>query len=89
MKKRLARDRKRLFIKEHKETVQCVDCPPKMWWPSCALDYDHVRGEKLGNVGMMVAEDKAMERIVAEIEKCEVVCAGHHRIRTELRAGRV
>jgi len=62
-----------------------------------ALDFDHVRGEKLfslgghhgrwkngeyqkSNIGRM-----SLDRILNETEKCEVVCANCHRVRTSER----
>jgi hypothetical protein len=43
------------------------------------MDFDHVRGEKLGCVPQM----SSVERILAEAAKCDVVCANCHRIRTQ------
>lgn len=51
-----------------------------------ALDFDHVRGEKLFNVGDMVRRHRSSwDKILTEIEKCEVVCANCHRVRTAKR----
>lgn len=59
----------------------CVDCGVR--YPSYIMDFDHVRGEKLfalGNIG-----GKNLATILAEIGKCEVVCANCHRTRTYRR----
>jgi hypothetical protein len=56
----------------------CADCGNS--YPYYVMDFDHVHGDKKFTIG-----DKrkgSTERIVAEIEKCEVVCANCHRIRT-------
>lgn len=74
-----ARKRNRDFIENHFLTHPCVDCgfnDPR------ALDFDHVRGEKEGNVSNMVCGGFSIKRIQAEIDKCEVRCANCHRIRT-------
>lgn len=48
-----------------------------------ALDFDHVRGDKEFNIGS--GNTYTIERLLAEIEKCEVVCANCHRLRTAER----
>lgn len=49
------------------------------------MDYDHVRGEKVSNVGDMAQEAYGIIAIEAEIAKCDLVCANCHRLRTWLR----
>ena len=50
------------------------------------MDFDHREPEtKLGNVGDMLSDKCSMEAILAEIEKCDLVCACCHRHRTHLR----
>ena len=61
--------------------VPCMDCHKR--FPPEAMDFDHVRGEKLYNVGLMTAY--AIRTIQAEIDKCDVVCSNCHRIRTYAR----
>lgn len=62
--------------------VPCADC--KKFFPPCCMDFDHVRGKKVANVSK-IAADGRIEDLLAEIEKCEVVCAICHRIRTAKR----
>jgi hypothetical protein len=50
------------------------------------LDFDHVRGEKLFSVSKGLT-DRSFDTLVAEMAKCEVVCANCHRRRTARRAG--
>ena len=50
------------------------------------LDFDYVNGNKVGNVGYVYAF--SLERLIAEIEKCEVVCSNCHRHRTVARGPR-
>lgn len=59
----------------------CVDCGYNAH--PAALDFDHIdRLTKDRTVSWLVSHNAPMARIVAEIEKCEVVCANCHRIRT-------
>lgn len=50
-----------------------------------ALQFDHVRGEKVESISRMVLMALSWERIEAEIAKCDVVCANCHAIRTDDR----
>lgn len=59
----------------------CMDCGGS--FPPECMDFDHVRGEKVINVGLLV-EDTTGKREI-EIAKCDLVCANCHRIRTKLR----
>ena len=45
-----------------------------------ALDFNHVRGEKLFNVSQ--DPKVAKEKLLAEIDKCDVLCANCHRVHT-------
>ncbi len=49
-----------------------------------ALQFDHVRGEKLVEIGKVATN--VSKRVLDEIEKCEVVCANCHAIRTTERS---
>ncbi len=49
------------------------------------LDFDHVRGDKLLSIGGGSTALYTWDAICAEIEKCEVVCAICHRVRTARR----
>lgn len=60
----------------------CTDCG--LSFPPCAMDFDHVRGEKLFNVSHMRG-GKTDQQILDEVAKCELVCACCHRIRTRDR----
>jgi hypothetical protein len=51
------------------------------------MDFDHRDGEvKRGNVGAKIGI-WGWPRILAEIAKCDLICANCHRIRTARRAG--
>jgi|SRR5665213_1631270 len=60
----------------------CVDCGVK--YPPWVMQFDHVRGVKEFNL----AEGRnigSKRRVLAEIEKCEIVCANCHSERTHNR----
>jgi hypothetical protein len=68
------------YLLEH----PCVDCGEK---DPIVLEFDHVRGEKRGDVGNLIRSGRKWETILAEIEKCEVRCANCHRRVTAQRFG--
>jgi hypothetical protein len=70
----------RARVNEYKKTP-CHDCGHR--YPPVVMQFDHVRGEKVGSISNMHGGPWA--RVLVEIEKCEVVCAVCHRLRTELR----
>ena len=74
------RPRERAWLDEYKVARGCVDCGynahPR------ALDFDHVDGTKAAGVNRMVRDRRARSAVLAEIAKCEVVCANCHRVRT-------
>jgi hypothetical protein len=49
-------------------------------YPACVMDWHHKGSNKLFNPSRSV--QFAKERVLAEIEKCELLCANCHRIRT-------
>lgn len=59
----------------------CTDCGERH--PAVAMDFDHVSGEKLLAVSRL--KSASVARVLAELEKCELVCANCHRIRTHMR----
>lgn len=79
------RDEIRKWIRELKESKPCADC--EISYPWYVMDFDHVRGEKGGNISHMVARLHAKQKILDEIEKCELVCSNCHRGRTFKRIG--
>jgi hypothetical protein len=58
----------------------CADCGYR--GHPRALDFDHVSGTKLFNIGGVNRDSKPMNALLAEMAKCEVVCANCHRIRS-------
>jgi hypothetical protein len=58
--------------------VPCADCG--IQYPPYVMDFDHVYGIKLFNIGNAVG--KSFQEVLTEAEKCDIVCANCHRIRT-------
>lgn len=79
------RARVREAIAEYKRRP-CADC--KQSFHPCVMDFDHVDGEKVQAVSKCGTDGWSWERVMSEIEKCEVVCANCHRMRTHNRLTR-
>lgn len=70
---------KRKYIAEHKKRP-CKDCGVQYAW--YVMDLDHKPGvKKIAGLAVMV-QGYSWEKILAELEKCDVVCSNCHRIRT-------
>lgn len=70
------------YILAEKQGKPCADCGG--FFPPCCMDFDHIDpSTKYENInGLKTAK---MEILIAEIKKCELVCANCHRIRTTKR----
>ena len=67
-----------------KEASPCSDC--QKHYRFFAMDYDHVRGEKIANIEQIIRRGIThFPALKAEIDKCDLVCATCHRIRTHTR----
>lgn len=87
IKRNIARRQQfRTLLQKLKHNKKCLDC--KKRHPHWRLDYDHVRGKKAFSLGVAVKLGYGMERIMAEIAKCELVCSNCHRDRTWRRRKR-
>ena len=70
------------LLDEYKESRPCADC--ENFFPAICMDFDHVRGEKKFNVSERRSWGVS-QSFKEELEKCELVCANCHRIRTKNR----
>ncbi len=62
----------------------CTDCGGR--FPPVVMDFDHLpEFEKVDSISVMANHGASKKRILDEIEKCEIVCANCHRIRTAER----
>ncbi len=75
--KAASKHRNREFIRLMKNRP-CKDCGQTFHYS--AMDFDHVRGEKVYDVARMTQE--SLELVLSEIDKCDVVCSNCHRYRT-------
>ena len=60
------------------KAAPCTDCGQS--YPAPVMDFDHICGEKLHGIGQMWTFSVA--RQLAELIKCDIVCANCHRLRT-------
>ena len=58
----------------------CADCGQTFHFS--AMDFDHILGEKQYEVSRLGHAQNGLTTILAEIDKCEVVCSNCHRYRT-------
>lgn len=79
---RPGRERILKYVRDLKATTACADC--KEFYPYYAVQFDHVRDIKVDKVNRMVYTS-SYEAVLAEIAKCDIVCANCHHIRTYLR----
>lgn len=71
---------RRELIAAYKIAAGCIDCGYSLH--PAALDFDHRNpAEKSGNVGHLIFGN--LDRLMAEIAKCDVRCANCHRIRSQ------
>ena len=87
IRKHRAHMTKQNYINSIKD-VPCADCGYK--FHPVAMDFDHrVHTDKIKNIGTMMVKNWSLDRIKTEIEKCDIVCANCHRIRTYFRYAEV
>ena len=79
-------DRKRRYWRDPARLLDelrdrpCADCGGR--FPSCAMDFDHRDpSSKRSAVTQMIGRS-GTARILEEVEKCDIVCANCHRLRT-------
>ena len=75
------KERNRKYLRKIRD-VPCKDCG--MSFPYYCMDFDHRPGTKKVKVLSRMAR-YGMDKVKAEVEKCDIVCANCHRIRTHKR----
>ncbi len=70
------------FLVDYFATHPCVDCGED---DPVVLEFDHLRDKAFDIGGKLTSQPWAA--VLAEIEKCDVVCANCHRRRTSARRG--
>lgn len=79
-RQRVVEERMR-YIVDYLRAHPCADCGET---DVLVLEFDHLRDK---NFGISAGLDRNWEELLAEIAKCEVVCANCHRRRTARRFG--
>ena len=75
----------RAIVRQAKDRP-CADCGHR--YPYYVMDFDHIgSNDKLDNIAAMAGRRHSVAGVLAEIAKCEVVCANCHSIRTFARLG--
>lgn len=74
---RIAQNKK--IVKELKESTPCMDCGKR--YPYYVMDFDHQHSKEF-IISKALNDGTSLERIQKEIDKCELVCANCHRMRT-------
>ena len=69
-----------LAIIQEAKNLPCTDCGGR--FPSYVMDFDHRPGVTKVAILSRMHKTHGKAAILAEIEKCDVVCANCHRIRT-------
>lgn len=76
-------NRGRMYILKYLLKHPCVDCGEA---DPIRLEFDHVRGEKVKAITEFINGGCKIEKLEAEIAKCEVRCINCHRIKTAIEA---
>ena len=75
--KKARKKRNHAFVQEYKKSHPCVRCGEA---EPCCLDFHHINPEeKFRIIGGMADRGFSIVKIVAEIAKCEMLCANCHR----------
>ena len=82
MQKERLRLERTQFLLEYFKTHPCLDCGER---DPVVLEFDHLR-DKLFDISAALIQ-RRWSAVLAEIAKCEVVCANCHRRRTARRRG--
>lgn len=72
------------FVNSFKESNPCTDCG--QYYPYYVMEFDHVpeRGKKNFNVSD-TGRYSNLDKVKAEMDKCDLVCSNCHRERTHTR----
>lgn len=76
------RQTSRKLVIQLKTGRPCLDC--KELYPHYMMDFDHVRGTKLGNI-YDLARIGDIAKLLTEVQKCDLICSNCHRHRTFMR----
>ncbi len=77
-KNKRAAQRKTDYLIELREKTPCMDCGTN--YPYYIMEFDH--REKLPESRVTTLVGNSWKKLLTEIEKCDIVCANCHRVRT-------
>jgi hypothetical protein len=85
-RKKRMRDETKAFVNSLKDQP-CADCNQN--WPAYVMDFHHRdKQEKIFKISKAIVS-MSRERLIEEIEKCDLLCANCHRIREYLDVGKL
>jgi hypothetical protein len=67
-------------IVRNAKSVPCADCGRQ--FPYFVMDFHHEGDDKEAIISDLIQRNVAVEKLLAEIEKCIVICSNCHRVRT-------
>lgn len=78
---KLIRERSYAYLGPYLLTHPCVDCGEKN---ILVLEFDHKnRKVKIGEISHIIGNGATLEKLIAEVKKCEIRCSNCHRKKTE------
>lgn len=81
-KNKKTRERNQKFIIAYKKNHPCADCGHTHHFSCMEFDHQKHRGAKREAISVLVNNMASLKTLMAEIEKCDLVCANCHRVRT-------
>ena len=78
--RKLMRKRNSDYVRDIKKSNPCSDC--NNYFHYSQMDFDHINDNKTINIARISNSSLSLKRIQDEINKCELVCANCHRLRT-------
>ncbi len=72
----------RKYVVDFLLTHPCVDCEES---DIRCLDFDHTHGDKDNNISTMIKGGYSLNRLIEEIDKCDVRCSNCHRKSTSIK----
>jgi hypothetical protein len=70
----------KIILDTLKSSTPCLDCGGS--FKACQMDFDHVGDDKAANIAQLLGGKTST--LILEIDKCHLVCANCHRVRTQL-----
>lgn len=78
-RKKSNRENNQIKLLELLKGKECTDCGTEDYK---VFEFDHIEDNKFANISNLLSTGYRWEIIKKEIDKCEIVCANCHRLRT-------